>query len=81
MLKHTSKSIAKKGKRKVQGVPQSQIAAIPRPQEEEETKPLSKLFNLSLEHRIYQNLWKTASVMPLFKKGENQTLVIIDQFN
>ena len=26
-----------KGKRKVQGVPQSQTAAIPRPQEEEET--------------------------------------------
>ena len=30
-------SILKKGKRKVQGVPQSQIAALPRPQEEEET--------------------------------------------
>ena len=27
----------KKGKRKVQGVPQSQNAALPRPQEEEET--------------------------------------------
>ena len=27
----------KKGKRKVQGVPQSQTAAHPRPQEEEET--------------------------------------------
>ena len=27
----------KKGKKKVQGVPQSQIAALPRPQEEEET--------------------------------------------
>ena len=30
-------SITKKGKRKVQGVPQSQNAALPRPQEEEET--------------------------------------------
>ena len=29
--------IIKKGKRKVQGVPQSQTAALPRPQEEEET--------------------------------------------
>ena len=29
--------VAKKGKRKVQGVPQSQTAALPRPQEEEET--------------------------------------------
>ena len=28
---------AKKGKRKVQGVPQSQTTALPRPQEEEET--------------------------------------------
>ena len=29
--------IVKKGKRKVQGVPQSQTAALPRSQEEEET--------------------------------------------
>ena len=29
--------IGKKGKRKVQGVPQSQTAALPRPQEGEET--------------------------------------------
>ena len=29
--------IKKKGRRKVQGVPQSQTAALPRPQEEEET--------------------------------------------
>ena len=28
---------SKKGKRKVQGVPQSQTAALPRPKEEEET--------------------------------------------
>ena len=31
------KIVGKKGKRKVQGVPQSQTAALPRPQEEEET--------------------------------------------
>ena len=31
------KKYEKKGKRKVQGVPQSQTAALPRPQEEEET--------------------------------------------
>ena len=31
------RGISKKGKRKVQGVPQSQTAALPRPQEEEET--------------------------------------------
>ena len=28
---------SKKGKRKVQGVPQTQTAALPRPQDEEET--------------------------------------------
>ena len=30
-------NLLKKSKRKVQGVPQSQTAALPRPQEEEET--------------------------------------------
>ena len=30
-------ALKKKSKRKVQGVPQSQTAALPRPQEEEET--------------------------------------------
>ena len=34
---YRDKQIRKKGKRKVQGVPQSQNAAHPRPQEEEET--------------------------------------------
>ena len=29
--------MSKKGKRKVKGLPQSQTAALPRPQEEEET--------------------------------------------
>ena len=33
----TKHFINKKSKRKVQGVPQSQTAALPRPQEEEET--------------------------------------------
>ena len=32
-----TQGLPKKGKRKVQGVPQSQTAALPRPQEEEET--------------------------------------------
>ena len=31
------KNALKKGKRKVQGVPQSQTSALPRPQEEEKT--------------------------------------------
>ena len=38
VLQHqTFFSCMEKGKRKVQGVPQSQTAALPRPQEEEET--------------------------------------------
>ena len=34
---HTTGVVCKKGKRKFQGVPQSQTAALPRPQEEEES--------------------------------------------
>ena len=37
LLKEWATILFKKGKRKVQGVPQSQTAALPRPQEEEET--------------------------------------------
>ena len=37
MQRHKMTYIVKKGKRKVQGVPQSQTAAHPRHQEEEET--------------------------------------------
>ena len=35
--KYKCRDLGKKGKRKVQGVPQSQTADLPRPQEEEET--------------------------------------------
>ena len=37
LLKSHRRCLLKKGKRKVQGVPQSQTAALPRYQEEEET--------------------------------------------
>ena len=37
MYEQRRTAIEKKSKRKVQGVPQSQNAALPRPQEEEET--------------------------------------------
>ena len=37
LCKKCWKRVIKKGKRKVQGEPQSQTAALPRPQEEEET--------------------------------------------
>lgn len=32
--------------------------------------PLCKLFNMSLQRRSYPHLWKSAIVMPLFKKGD-----------
>ena len=45
----------KKGKRKVQGVPQSQTAALPRPQEEEET---DKSKQAQIE-QTFEKDWKT----------------------
>ena len=38
----SKRSVNKKGMRKVQGVPQSQTAALPKPQEEEETDKSSE---------------------------------------
>ena len=32
--------------------------------------PLCKLFNKSLQSRIYPRIWKSATVMPIFKKGD-----------
>ena len=56
----------KKGKRKVQGVPQSQTAALPRPQEEEEPTNLNK-------HKPDKRTksTKTSSLFP--KRGNRNT--------
>ena len=35
--------------------------------------PLAKLFNYSLEQGIFPNCWKTANVVPLYKKGEKSS--------
>ena len=32
--------------------------------------PLCKLFNMSLQQHAYPNLWKSATVIPIFKKGK-----------
>ena len=32
--------------------------------------PLCKLFNKSLQSRIYPRIWKSATVMPILKKGD-----------
>ena len=42
--------LVQKGKRKVQGVPQSQTAALPRPQEEEESQHLMTVQDQQLGH-------------------------------
>ena len=44
MLQFTFKFTCKKGKRKVQGVPQSQPAALPRLQDEEETDKIKQMY-------------------------------------
>ena len=54
----------KKGKRKVQGVPQSQTAAPPRPQEEEETDNLNK-------HKPNKRT-KSTKISSLFPKRGNR---------
>ena len=54
----------KKGKRKVQGVPQSQTAAFPRPQEEEET---DKSKQAQTEQRT-----KSTKISSLFPKRGNR---------
>ena len=46
------RAIEKKGKRKVQGLPQSQAAALPRHQEEEET---DKTKQAQIEQTYYEN--------------------------
>ena len=55
----------KKGKRKVQGVPQSQTAALPRPQEEEETDKSKQ----AQTEQTYEN--KISSLFP--KWGNRNT--------
>ena len=40
-------------------------------------KPLCRLFNMSLQQRSFPNLWKSADVMPIFKKGDKRLLVTI----
>ncbi|PJE78143.1 hypothetical protein CI610_02928 [invertebrate metagenome] len=37
-------------------------------------KPLELLFNFSLSTCIFPNIWKTAKVMPLFKKGDRHSI-------
>ena len=53
---------SKKGKRIVQGVPQSQTAALPRPQEEEEndkSKQAQTEQTYEKQAPLYRNVWCT----------------------
>ena len=55
-VKHSFWNHYKKGKRKVQGVPQSQTAALPRPQEEEETDKSKQ----AQTEQTYEKYYKSA---------------------
>ena len=37
-------------------------------------KPLCRLFNMSLQQRSFPSLWKSADVMPIFKKGDKSVV-------
>ena len=63
----------KKGKRKVQGVPQSQTAAIPRYQEEEETdKSKQHKSNKSTKSNKSSSLSFSSEVIAMLKELKTQ---------
>ena len=37
------------------------------------SKPLTNLFNVSLQHGIFPDTWKQANVIPIFKKGDKSS--------
>ena len=37
------------------------------------SKPLTRLFNLSLQHGVFPQIWKQANVIPIYKKGDNSS--------
>ena len=37
------------------------------------SKPLTNLFNVSLQRGIFPNIWKQANVIPIFKKGDKSS--------
>ena len=76
--------MAKKGKRKVQGVPQSQTAALPRPQEEEETdKSKQAQTEQTYEKALWLALSSPSEVIAILKdwkpKEQNDTRKDIQQ--
>ena len=64
MQRHTMTEIVNKGKRKVQGMPQSQTAALPRHQKEEET---DKTKQAQIEKKPHTKRTKISSLFP--KRG------------
>ena len=60
----SSNEVCKKGKRKVQGVPQLQTAALPRPQEEEETKRGNRNTKKTEKHKNKMTHGKTYNKSP-----------------
>ena len=44
------------------------------------SKPLTNLFNLSLQHGIFPDTWKQANVIPIFKKAIRAPPIITAPF-
>ena len=68
-----SASLHKKGKRKVQGVPQSQTAALPRHQEEEETDKSKKSTNRTNVRKALRLALSSPSEVIAILKGLKNT--------
>ena len=67
--------MTKKGKRKVQGVPQSQTAALPRPQEEEETDKSKQAQTEQVTAIVKQCKGLNSDLKPELKKSTNSTIM------
>ena len=62
---------AKKGKRKVQGVPQSQTAAIPRPQEEEERHIVKDISKPKTYRPSQRHIVKPQPLVKVLRRGRH----------
>ena len=71
-LKNTRKTITQKGKKKVQGMPQSQTAALPRHQDKEET---DKTKQAQIEQTYFSSLALSSpsEVIAMLKKNLKNT--------
>ena len=65
-LRQVFKKLKKKKSAGCDGLSQAQLAAGA----DTLTKPLTKIFNRSIEEGVFPNTWKEAIVTPVLKKGD-----------